>query len=81
MEKVKILSTKDYNFFFGRIYFTSNDGSQNMFVYQPTCNTLVELKKTKVFDYVLSWKSNGVYNSKLKPLFSAFLHNLKLSGI
>ena len=44
MEKVKILSTKDYNFFFGRIYFTSNDGSQNMFVYQPTLDIL-QLKK------------------------------------
>ena len=41
------LKTKDYNFFLGRIYFTSNDGSQNTFVYQPTLDTL-ELKKTKV---------------------------------
>ena len=31
----------------GRIYFTSNNGSQNMFVYQPTLDAL-ELKKTKV---------------------------------
>ena len=29
------------------MYFVSNDGSQNTFVYQPTLNTL-ELKKTKV---------------------------------
>ena len=31
-------------------------------------------------DYVLSSKSNGVYNSKLKPLYTAFLHSIKLSG-
>ena len=35
------LKTKDYNFFLGRIYFTSNDGSQNTLVYQPTLDTLV----------------------------------------
>ena len=34
-------------FFLGRIYFTSNDGSQNAFLYQSTLDTL-ELKRTKV---------------------------------
>ena len=61
------------------MYFTTNDGSQNMFVYQPILDML-ELKKDKGTDYVLSWKSNGVYNSKLKPLYTAFLHSIKLSG-
>ena len=73
------LITKDYNFFLDRIYFTSHDGSQNGFVYQPTLDTL-ELKKDKGTDYVLSWKSKGVYNSKPKPLYLAFLHSIKLSG-
>ena len=59
------LITNDYNFFLGKMYFRSNDESQNTFVYQPTLDTL-ELKKDKGFDYVLSWKSDGVYNSKLK---------------
>ena len=31
-------------------------------------------------DYVLSWKSNGVYNYKLKLLYTAFLHSIKRSG-
>ena len=61
------------------MYFTSNDGSQNMFVYQPTLDTL-KLKKGKGTDYVLSWKSSRVYNSKLKPLFTAFLHSIKRTG-
>ena len=61
-----------------RIYFTSNDGSQNMFVYQPTLNTL-ELKKDKGTDHVLSWKSKRVYNSRLKPLYT-LLYSIKLSG-
>ena len=47
LKTLNILTTKDYNFFLGRIYFTSNDGSQNMFVLQP---------RIEVTDYVLSWK-------------------------
>ena len=36
-KKLKSLITKDHKFFLGKIYFTSNDGSQNLFVfYQPT---------------------------------------------
>ena len=46
--------------------------------YQPTLDTL-ESKKDKCIDCVLNWKSNGVYNSKLKALYTAFLHSLKLS--
>ena len=69
---------KDSNFVLGRIYFTSNDGSQNTFIYQPTLDTL-ELKKDKGIDYALSLKSKGVYNSKLKLLYTAFLHSIKPS--
>ena len=55
-KKLNSRITKDYYFFSGRIYFTSNDESQNTFVYQPTLDTL-ELKKDKGTDYILSWKS------------------------
>ena len=65
-KKLNRLTTKDYKFFLVRLYFTSNDGLQNMFVYQPTLDTL-ELKKGEGTDYV--------YTSKLKPLYTAFLHN------
>ena len=61
------------------MYFTTNDESQNTFVYQPTLNTL-ELRKDKGTHYILGWKSKGVYNSKLKPLYTAFLHGIKLFG-
>ena len=44
------------------MYFTSNDGSQTTFVYQPSLNIL-EVKKST--DYVLSWKSKAVNNSKV----------------
>ena len=60
-KKVKAILTKDYSFFLGKIYFTSNDGLQNMFVYQPTFNVL-ELKKDKGTEYIIGWKSKGVYN-------------------
>ena len=77
-KKLNSLIIKYYHFFLARIYFTSNDGSQNTFFYQPTLDTL-ELKKDKGTDYVLSWKSNGVYNSKLTPLYGDFLYSKNLS--
>ena len=46
------------------------------FVYQPILDAL-ELKKGT--DNVLSWKSKGVFNSKLKLLYPAFLHSIKVS--
>ena len=59
----------------GRIYFKSDDGSQNTFEKsQPTLNML-ELKKETGTDYVLSRESKKVYNSKLKPLYIVFYGN------
>ena len=43
-KKLNSLTAKYYNFLLGRIYFGSDDGSQNTFVFQPTFDTL-ELKK------------------------------------
>ena len=57
------------------MYLIVDDGSQNMFVYQPTLDTL-QLKKDKGTDYVLSWKSKWVYTSRLTPLHTAFLHSI-----
>ena len=76
--KLNSLVTKGYNFFLGRIYFTSNDASQNTLVYQPTPDAL-KLKKDKSADYVWCWKSKRVFNSKLKSLYTAFLYSIKLS--
>ena len=47
-KELDCLITKDCNFFLGRIYFTSNDGSENAFVHQPTLDTL-ELKKKQCY--------------------------------
>ena len=46
-KKVNSLITKDYNFFLVGIYFTSNDGSQNTFVYQTTLDTLCSYLEVK----------------------------------
>ena len=48
--------------------------------YQPTLD-IIELKENKGTYYILSWKSKGVYTSKLKPLYTAFLHSVKLFWI
>ena len=39
----------------------------------------ISIEKYKGTNYTLSWKSKGMYNSKLKPLYTAFLHSIKLS--
>ena len=71
------LPNKHYNFYLAKIYFTSNDGSQNMFVYQPTLDTL-ELRKEKGTNCIFSWKVKRVYTSKRKPLCATLLHSIKL---
>ena len=45
-DKVVKQQTHDLNYFLGKIFF-GDDGSQNMFVYHPTLETL-QLKKDKV---------------------------------
>ena len=57
------------------MYFTSKDRFQNMFVYQPTFNT-IKYKNTST-EYDTSWKSKVVDNSKLIALNSDFLPNIK----
>ena len=49
-KKVKPLSTNDYSFLLSRMYFTSDDGFQYMFVYQPTISTL-KYKKHEYWIY------------------------------
>ena len=78
-KELNSLITNGYNFFLDEIYFTSNDGSQNTFDHQPTLHKL-ELNKDKGTDYVLNWKSNGVYNFKLKLLYTVVLYRMKLFG-
>ena len=52
-KKLNSLTTKDYKFVIGRRRFLSDEGSQNMFAYQPTLDNL-EIKKCKGTNYVLS---------------------------
>ena len=60
-------------------FFFGANGFQDMFVYQSILDAII-LKKDKGPDYVLSWKSKRVYTSKLKLLYTAFLHSIKLYG-
>ena len=39
----------------------------------------VRIKKDSGTDYVPSWKPKQVFNSKLKPLYTAFLNSIKHS--
>ena len=58
------------------MYLTSDDGSQNMSVYQTKLSVL-EFKKDKVTEYVTGCKSKGAYISKIIALHNAFLPNIK----
>ena len=60
------------------MYFASDDGSQNMAIFQQTLDML-GLKKDQLIDYILGWKSKGVYISELKPLYAAFSYSIKLA--
>ena len=51
-KQLNSLITKNYNFFLGRIYLTSDDGPQNMFVYQPTFGVL-DIKKARIVNILL----------------------------
>ena len=69
------METYDLSYFLGKSLF-GDDSSQNTFVYQPTFNML-ELKTDKGTEYVIGWKSKGVYYSKLVAFHGAFLPNIK----
>ena len=71
------LQKHDLSYFLDKT-FVGVDGSQNMFAYQPTFNTIV--LKDKGTNYILNWKSKGIYSFELKLLHAAFLHSMKHSG-
>ena len=50
-----------------------------MFAYQLTSNMLVP-KENKGIDYVIAWKSKGLFKSELYHLYNAFLPNIKRFG-
>ena len=66
-KRLNTLITKDFDFFFDRVYFTSIDGSQNNYAYQQTLDTL-EFKKDKGTVYIFRWKSNSKMEVKLIKL-------------
>ena len=51
-ETMKLLSTKDFDFLLGRMYFTRSDGFQYLFVYEPIFNVF-ELKRTRLLNILL----------------------------
>ena len=72
--KIKAIKIKDYSFFLGRIYFTSNNGLQNMFVHQPRFST-IKYGDTNI-EYVIEWKSEGVNVTCLIPIKNGSLPNI-----
>ena len=87
-DKIVKLETHDLSYFLGHFFGGGggvgvgesggggDDGSQNMFFYQPTFIAL-ELKINKSTKYFIVWTSKGLYKSKLLPLYGALLPNIK----
>ena len=73
-KKVHSLTTKDYSFSLGRMYFTSNDDSQNTFFLSTNtwCFRIKEKTMLLIMFLVVDQKD-------LKSLCTAFLHSIKLS--
>ena len=46
----------------------------------PTKTLCFRIKTGKVADSVLSWNTKGVFHSNFNPLYTAFLHTIKLFG-
>ena len=80
-KKVGKLQTLDLSYFLGKLFFVCDGVFQNMFVYQPTFSMLELKEDNKGTEYVIDWKSKEVYTSKLTPLLTAFLHNIKFLDI
>ena len=57
---IKLLSSNDYGVLLGRLYFTSDDGFQNMFFYQPTFN-IIKYKNSSA-EYVIKKKDYTIIN-------------------
>ena len=55
----------NFSYYFAETFFDT-DGFQSMRVYQAKFNML-ELKEKKDTEYVIGWKSKGLYTSKRIP--------------
>ena len=47
-------------------------------IYLSTNTWCFRIKKDKGVDFIFNWRSKGVYSSKPKPLYAAFLNSIKL---
>ena len=68
-EKVKLLSTKSYNFWLFKKYFTGNDGYQNFLVFAPLQNSLALHNNKKV----TNWIPTGVSPKKVRAFVNLTL--------
>ena len=61
------------------MYFTGDEYFLKYFVYQPTFK-LLQLKKDKGIDYIISWKLKGVCSSNLFLQHTVFLYSIQIFG-
>ena len=77
--KLNSLMKKDYSFFPRYNLFYKLCWISKLISLSTSTWYFRDKKKIKGTDYILSWKSNGVFNSKLKPLYTASLNSIEFS--
>ena len=64
---IKKLQAYDLSYFKGKNYF-DEDGTQNYLIFQPISIYFKVNSISRVIEYVLSWKSKGLFAELIKPL-------------
>ena len=61
------LKTFDFGYFIGKSHF-EEDGTQNYLVFQPMCKYFTVFSITQYVEYVLEWKSKGLFNESIRAI-------------
>ena len=61
------LKTFGFGYFIGKSHF-EEDGTQNYLVFQPMCKYFTVFSITQYVEYVLEWKSKGLFNESIRAI-------------
>ena len=61
------LKTFDFGYFIGKSHF-EEDSTQNYLVFQPMCKYFTVFSITQYVEYVLEWKSKGLFNESIRAI-------------
>ena len=68
---IRSLQTADLNYFKGKIYFKSDDGTQNYLVFQPLNKYFKRVVDLGSGNYIYYWKSKGLSSEKINSIITS----------